>query len=266
MSDAYSNVSGSIDALIWILFGPVLWGAVFWLIYRAVKKRKESDETTAHTNPKNTTSQSQSNTQKSLHSPIENDWDAPRHSSGYVRNAGWYADPSGKFKKRYFNGKEWTDDVLDPSSSKNNDTPDSLSETTASEMQDWRLPLNADGSLKSPGYYWDPSGEFQSRYFDGTNWTLKVLHRGKKLYLSPTHTTMPGNLGNSQRDSSNDLGYLPESPVANHEQEMGNLNNESVLEMSATLSRDLQGLADLYERGLLSDDEFTQAKRRLLNN
>ncbi len=264
VSDTYSDVSGSIDALIWIIFGPLLWGTVFWLIYRAVKKRKMQDENTPRTNANNTFIKSELNTNISLLAPINKDWDTPRYSSGYLRNAGWYADPSGKFKKRYFNGKEWTDEVLSTNSPREDNTTNALSRNTVSQMQDWRLPLNADGSLKSSGYYWDPSGRFKKRYFDGKSWTQNVLPRKDSPDIQ---LTTDGSSINQSDNTSLNKNTIPNNVDSSEfaifkARDTGISDTETI---PTNVAQDLQTLADLYERGLLSNQQYEAAKNQILN-
>jgi len=40
--------------------------------------------------------------------PAAEKWDPPMHSSGYMKGAGWYKDPSRKYDQRYFAGANWT--------------------------------------------------------------------------------------------------------------------------------------------------------------
>jgi hypothetical protein len=72
---------------------------------------------------------------------------------------GWYADPSGHFDHRYWDGASWTEHV-----------------STAGQ------PSTA--PVTPPDWYPDPTGEFHWRYWTGHAWTEHVSRDGQ-LFLDP---------------------------------------------------------------------------------
>jgi hypothetical protein len=116
---------------------------------------------------------------------LRDTWPIPMKSSGYVGLAGWYRDPSGQYKKRYFDGKQWTNQVR----------PE---RQTVSSLHE------------------------KSRRFESQS-ALKTQH------IEPVVERM-----------------FPSGPIAN--------------DFTARLVQ----LADLYSKGLLTEDEYSAAKERLL--
>lgn len=108
--DSYSNASGSIDAILWVLFVPVLWGVVAWFIWRVIRNRKTRPTQKSENNAPTDVKVSGGLTTSTA--PVRDGWELPRYSSGYLKNPGWYTDPSGLFYQRYFDGNKWTDGVL----------------------------------------------------------------------------------------------------------------------------------------------------------
>jgi Domain of unknown function (DUF4328)/Protein of unknown function (DUF2510) len=76
-----------------------------------------------------------------------------------VDGPGWYADPSGHFDHRYWDGTSWTEHV-----------------STAGQ------PSTA--PVTPPDWYPDPTGEFHWRYWTGHAWTEHVSRDGQ-LFLDP---------------------------------------------------------------------------------
>jgi hypothetical protein len=260
--DAYSNVSGGIDAVVWILFGPVLWGIVFWFIWQMVRHRKSKSTPETETDMKSEKRASGGLTSSTA--PAEKEWKLPRYSSGYLKNSGWYADPSGKFEKRYFNGMEWTDEVLAPDGPGDHSATNAPSGNTVSQMQVWRLPRNADGSLQSPGYYWDPSGRYKKRYFDGESWTQNVLPRKDSPDVQlTTDSPLIGHSDHTSLSKSAITIQVDSSKSAVFEAHDATPTDAKVT--PTNVAQDLQTLADLYERGLLSHPQYEAAKTQILN-
>jgi hypothetical protein len=76
-----------------------------------------------------------------------------------VDGPGWYADPSGRFEHRYWDGSAWTEHV----------SRDGVSGTAPVVPADW---------------YPDPTGRFHWRYWTGSEWTEHVS-RDQELFLDP---------------------------------------------------------------------------------
>jgi hypothetical protein len=76
--------------------------------------------------------------------------------------AGWYPDPHGA-GSRYWDGAQWTDEVRGAQA---------LPARTAGLREPERP--NPSGPLPAAGWYPDPLGEVEARYWDGTQWTQDV--------------------------------------------------------------------------------------------
>jgi hypothetical protein len=76
-----------------------------------------------------------------------------------VDGPGWYADPSGHFDHRYWDGGAWTEHV-----------------STAG------VPTTA--PVTPPDWYPDPTGQFHWRYWTGHEWTEHVS-RDRELFVDP---------------------------------------------------------------------------------
>ena len=175
-SDAYNNVSGTIDALVYIVtYGCI--GGLIWFGFMKLNRSSNPQKTSTPTASKDVKSVKKRSTPSSLE-----DLELPFTKVGYLKDAGWYEDPMGKFSKRYFAGARWTSRVMDAS---------------GVEMDETNLP--------------------------------------------PVATEAPSS--------------APEdSPVVPGPQQN-----------SQTMTSDLAALADLFQRGLLSDAEFKSAKDKLLH-
>ncbi len=108
-SDAYNNVSGTIDALFFIgTYGCI--GGLIWFGYKKLNKSSSSQKTNVQTAKKGVEAVRKISTPNSLE-----DLELPFAKNGYLKDAGWYEDPMGKFSKRYFAGARWTSRVMDAS-------------------------------------------------------------------------------------------------------------------------------------------------------
>jgi hypothetical protein len=176
LSDAYNNVSGTIDALVYVVtYGCI--GGLIWLGFRTLNKSSKTQKRNIPTANKGAEAVRKISTPNSLE-----DLELPFAKNGYLKDAGWYEDPMGKFSKRYFAGARWTSRVMDAS---------------GVEMDETNLPPVA----KEPA---------------------------------------------SQQPS----------PVLSQ--------SSQPLQNSQTMTSDLAALADLFQRGLLTETEFTSAKDKLL--
>lgn len=98
---------------------------------------------------------------------------------------GWYPDPSGAYPKRWWDGIAWSQHVLDERGKRHSDTrqvvqfsapssslaaPESPSNTAPHES------AVSTGVLKvSAGWHPDPAGAYPQRWWDGSNWSNRVL-------------------------------------------------------------------------------------------
>ena len=90
----------------------------------------------------------------------------------------------------------------------------------------------------------DPSGHYDERFWDGKVWTRKVRQKSGTWKIEPSPSEMQGPSESAQEKFE--------------EQTAGTL--------SSKLVADLEKLGNLFDRGLLTDVEFLEAKHRLLNS
>ncbi len=204
---------------------------------------------------------------------VSPDWPLPYASSGYMKPAGWYKDPSQEYSKRYFDGHRWTLQVRDNSGKEflqgqpktPNITPPNKSPVQEWEIDDsWSPPRQSSGYLKNAGWHKDPSGRYKQRFFDGTKWTNKVkdysgnektLVRPEQVFLNEAGLTMPSDSIVSGPESRPDvMTRLSKSTPSTNQHR--NATND--------VAKDLIVLSELFEKGLLTSQEFATAKSRLL--
>lgn len=79
---------------------------------------------------------------------------------------GWYPDPSRRSEWRYWDGQHWTAHVA-------------MGGTTASdEAGDWPPPGQPVRSRAEAGWYRDPAGRYEWRYWEGSEWSEHVSRAG----------------------------------------------------------------------------------------
>ncbi len=108
-SDAYNNLSGTIDALVYVVIYGWM-GLSIWYGFKILNKWSNSRKTNIPTASKGIESVRKISNPSSLET-----LDLPYTSNGYLRAAGWYEDPLGTFHERYFAGARWTSRVKDAS-------------------------------------------------------------------------------------------------------------------------------------------------------
>ena len=87
--------------------------------------------------------------------PLARAFAAPRSGDG----PGWYADPSGRYDHRYWDGSAWTEHVS-------------------------RGGVATTAPVVPPDWYPDPTGRFHWRYWTGHEWTEHVS-RDQELFVDP---------------------------------------------------------------------------------
>jgi hypothetical protein len=97
----------------------------------------------------------QASEQAPLERPVGRTFAAPTVADG----PGWYADPSGRYEHRYWDGVGWTEHV----------SRGGVASTAPVVPADW---------------YPDPTGRFHWRYWTGHEWTEHVS-RDQELFLDP---------------------------------------------------------------------------------
>lgn len=262
-SDAYRNISGAIDAIVSILWFGAL-AALFWFIVsqtlRHKKTKLDSEDASSHRELITKISETplpRGSTEISL------DWPLPFASSGYLKPPGWYQDPSQRYSKRYFDGHRWTLQVKDKSGNESlqgqTKTP-SITSPSKPLVQDWEIddfwspPRHSSGYLKNAGWHKDPGGRYERRFFDGAKWTTKVKdHAGNERTLVKPEQKLPTMV--SIPESKPDvMAWLSKStPKTNQPTNAAN-----------DVAKDLIALSELFEKGLLTSQEFATAKSRLL--
>ena len=85
-----------------------------------------------------------------------------------LRSTGWAKDPTGRHELRYWDGSQWTTRVND----RGVEGHDHLDASTPSSGS--RSPAGSPAA----GWFADPTGRHQLRYWDGANWTTHVSDRG----------------------------------------------------------------------------------------
>lgn len=79
--------------------------------------------------------------------------------------AGWYPDPEGSTRLRWWEGVDWT----------NRYRPyPSLEETAAAASAAHRAPSSTGAGAAAPGWYPDPAGGGGQRFWDGNTWTSQL--------------------------------------------------------------------------------------------
>lgn len=204
---------------------------------------------------------------------ISPDWPLPYASSGYMKPAGWYRDPSQKYSKRYFDGHRWTLQVRDNSGKEfvqgQPRTPNitSLNKPPVQEWEiddSWSPPRHSSGYLKNVGWHKDPSGRYMQRFFDGTKWTTKVkdLSGNEKTLVKPEQiffdeaglTVSSASIFSGPESKPDVMTRLSKSTPSTNQP--ANATND--------VAKDLIALSELFEKGLLTSQEFATAKSRLL--
>jgi hypothetical protein len=89
--------------------------------------------------------------------------------------AQWAADPTGRFELRYWDGTKWTDYVATAGVQ----SVDALrADSAPAETQQFTLAAAAGAAVVSARWAADPTGRFELRYWDGTQWTDAVARGG----------------------------------------------------------------------------------------
>jgi hypothetical protein len=119
---------------------------------------------------------------------------------------------------------------------------------TPPEDMNWPPPRKSSGYTGLTGWYKDPSGRHKKRYFDGSQWTEQVRP-------TPVSTTSAQHLSGNSHDTRK-----PTRDTQSHD-----VSPDKLKSGSEELLRQFKNFAELYEKGLLTDDEYAEVKRRLLN-
>jgi hypothetical protein len=262
-SDAYGNTSGAIDALFSILIYAALAGFIWFIITQTLRHKKSKPEFQDSPSRTELTTKTSESMQFGGSAEISLDWPLPFASSGYMKPPGWYQDPSQRYSKRYFDGHRWTLQVKDKSGNESlqgqTKTP-SITSPSKPLVQDWEIddfwspPRHSSGYLKNAGWHKDPGGRYERRFFDGAKWTTKVKdHAGNERTLVKPEQKLP-TIVSIPESKPDVMAWLSKSTP----------NSNQPTNAANDVAKDLIALSELFEKGLLTSQEFATAKSRLL--
>lgn len=98
-------------------------------------------------------------------------------------------------------------------------------------------PYLSSGYLKPAGWLKDPSGEFDQRYWNGTAWTIRVKAKNR-----------------------------PNRSTSNPRAKSFKTNAESAGADTNSLLSNFERLAKLHQDGIITDEEFSQTKKRIIDS
>jgi hypothetical protein len=98
-------------------------------------------------------------------------------------------------------------------------------------------PYLSSGYLKPAGWLKDPSGEFDQRYWNGTAWTNRVKAKNR-----------------------------PNRSTSNPRAQSLKTNAESAGADTNSLLQNFERLAKLHQDGIITDEEFSQTKKRIIDS
>ena len=253
LADAYNVTSGMIDFFVWVL----VYGSIGAIIYGVVKGIKSARSTESLSSEKESLTQTVSQSKKKRITKKLSKLEPPRWPPlpGQEVPSGWYEDPSGRGSHRYFESGQafsvsgWTERIQGHLSGGEFEDviPDDyeLDGVVHGFLSTLPKPL-PQGVKRDPGFLPDPLELSESRYWDGSTWTTKVLNNGVEV--------------DELYDYAKSEMLKP--PMVTKEQILSSQILKSV--DSSSIVTDLKDLAALLDRGLLSNEEFQEAKQHLL--
>jgi len=179
----------------------------------------------------------------------------------------WLPDPLGRWSKRFNQGSlgsvGWTNRVADFQGveSKDNLTFDELTSLDQTHPNTPE-PLPMESNTQSAGWFTDPTGFFNQRFWSGKSWTVNVKdEHGTEftwMHTSPpeisiNQSTAPSDTRDDEILSLDD-GMLTQS----------GLHDSSSTIAPQNVAAELATLSELFSKGHLSEDEFNKAKKRTL--
>ncbi len=127
-----------------------------------------------------------------------------------------------------------------------------LDDLSESELKALPKPMLGSGYPKVKGWNSDPSGKFHERYWDGESWTLQIRDRDWRKQAKTSKSSIP-KIGNQQVPPP----LKPIDPVT------PSAVNAPIASFQ-NLTTELATLSDLFSKGHLSEEEFSNAKKRIL--
>ena len=272
-SDAYGNTSGAIDALFTLLVYGALAGFIWFVVAQTKGHRKPKFDLQDRPSQKGFTPMQPASPPARGTAIIHPDWPLPYASSGYLKSSGWYQDPGPHFTQRYFDGSKWTLRVRDASGNElylGEVKPPAVKPVPKSLVPNWEvdelwaIPRHSSGYTKNQGWYQDPSGSYTRRFFDGSKWTTQVEDSlGNEIQLTKPDPT--SDIRENRTTSVPSQVSIPDSRVdvvswlSKTQPKMNQASNSGT-----DVTKDLMALAQLFEKGLLTPEEFASAKSKLL--
>ena len=112
-------------------------------------------------------------------------------------------------------------------------------------------PMAGSGYPKTKGWNLDPSKKFYERYWDGHHWTFQTRSKDWKKQAKAQKLQVKAQSNNQVSPTPKELitpsvAITPPPPTAQN------------------LSTELTTLSDLFSKGLLSEEEFKNAKKQIL--
>jgi hypothetical protein len=262
LADAYNVTSGMIDAFVWVL----VYGSIAAIIYGVVKGVKSARSTESLSSEKETSTRTVSQSKRKRITKKLSKLEPPRWPPlpGQEVPSGWYEDPSGRGSHRYFesghtfSSARWTERIQGHLSGGEYDDviPDDyeIDGVVHGFLSTLPKPL-PQGVKRDAGFLPDPLELNESRYWDGSEWTTKVLKNGLEI---------DELFDSEQIEESSDL-------VTTKDTNENNLDMRSNYAKELPLTErdfvnDLDKIIDHYKNGLLSETEFKAAKERIFGN
>lgn len=247
--NGYDFFSGVIDSIVWVVVNAGIVFVVFKIVrfVRARKSRRSKVDTDATSPPKRATQSLYSTSGLDDLEKLLQTFQPPKLSvrpESDIPETGWYPDPSGKNALRFLSDGNWTTTVK---RSPNGEVR---------EEADWfdrisRYKIHAESRMDevaAAGWFTDPLGQFDSRFWNGSSWTPTVRNGNDEFIQKSISQNV------SEYEPELEMDYL-EAKVAS-----------SNLSETSSLVSDLETLSKLLENGMLSDVEFQIAKSKLLGH
>ena len=262
LADAYNVTSGMIDFFVWVL----VYGSIGAIIYGVVKGIKSARSTESLSSEKESLTQTVSQSKKKRITKKLSKLEPPRWPPlpGQEVPSGWYEDPSGRGSHRYFESGQdfsvggWTEKIQGHLSGiefedviPNDYEIDGVVRGFLSTLP---KPL-PQGVKKDPGFLPDPLEMNESRYWDGSTWTTKVLNNGVEV----------DELYDSEKIEEISELPTPRNKGVNTYEEKSNSAKESSVS-DGNFVFNLEKIIGYFKEGHLSESEFKTAKERLLGD
>lgn len=132
----------------------------------------------------------------------------------------------------------------------------------------WDPPMYSSGYMKGAGWYKDPSGEYDQRFFAGANWTALVMKQGNVMRSDGKQTSvMPSQPAKSVESEPMTSTSTPTPQTRTVQEKTTPTPQTRIVQEKTTptsITDDLSSLSKMFQDGLLTNEEFTAAKKKLL--